>query len=117
MSLIVYGIPTCDTCKKALKWLNDRDIQYTWIDTRSTLPSKTDIQKWVHQLGNKPLRNTSGKSYRALDKNKESWTNEQWVEAFANDPMLLKRPLFVKNDIAIFTGFRGTDAELEHQLL
>ena len=113
MSIVVYGIPTCDTCKKAQKWFTARNIEYTWIDMRKAPPTTAMIQQWVAVLGNKVMRNTSGKSYRALDSNKTDWSDAQWVEAFTKDPMLLKRPLIVQNDIAVMTGFRGSDADLE----
>ena len=116
MSITVYGIPTCSTCKKALKWLKDHDISHTWINTRETQPTQSQLKKWVQDLGNKALRNTSGKSYRALGEEKHTWSDAQWVEAFAKDSMLLKRPLFVRNQTALMTGFRGSDAELRKKL-
>lgn len=116
MSLQVYGIPTCGTCKKALQWLDSQQIAYEFINTKITPPSQSQIQAWVAQLGNKPLRNTSGQSYRALGIQKETWTDQDWVNAFAQDPMLLKRPLWVKDDTAILAGFRGDPAALKQLL-
>lgn len=107
MSLEIYGIPTCGTCKKAIQWLDDRAIAYEFINTKAHPPSKATIQQWVTQLGAKPMRNTSGQSYRALGDEKQTWTDAEWIEAFANDAMLLKRPLFVKDQIAIAVGFKA----------
>ncbi|MER3433051.1 MAG: arsenate reductase [Leptolyngbya sp. ERB_1_1] len=106
MSLKVYGIPTCGTCKKAFKWLGDRAIAYDFINTKDQPPSKPEIEAWVSTLGAKPMRNTSGQSYRSLGEEKQTWTDAQWIDAFANDAMLLKRPLFVKNGKAVFVGFK-----------
>ena len=116
MSLTVYGIPTCSSCKKALKWLKDHNIAHSWVNTREEQPTQVQLKKWVQDLGNKPLRNTSGKSYRALGEEKHTWSDEQWAEAFAKDSMLLKRPLFVRNNKALMTGFRGTDADIRKNL-
>ena len=116
MALIVYGIPTCNSCKKALKWLDNHNEEYTWINTRESAPSISNITKWVNDIGNKPLRNTSGGSYRALGEEKKSWTDDQWIQAFAADAMLLKRPLFVRNGTALFTGFRGSDEDIAAKL-
>ncbi|WP_239651698.1 ArsC/Spx/MgsR family protein [Neosynechococcus sphagnicola] len=55
------------------------------------------------------MRNTSGQSYRALGSEKDSWTDEEWIAAFAQDAMLLKRPLFVKDGKAVLVGFRDAD--------
>lgn len=104
MSLQVYGIPTCGTCKKAIRWLEDHAIAYEFINTKEHPPSKATIEQWVVKLGSKPMRNTSGQSYRALGDKKQTWTDAEWIEAFAEDAMLLKRPLFVKDQTALPTA-------------
>lgn len=106
MTLQVYGIPNCGTCKKAFQWLGDRHISYTFIDTKEQPPSRQLIEAWVEALGAKPLRNTSGQSYRALGAQKQDWSDEQWIDAFAKDAMLIKRPLFAKDGKAVMVGFR-----------
>lgn len=106
MTIQLYGIPNCGTCKKALQWLSDNNIKYDFINTKENPPSHEIIQSWVQTLGSKPMRNTSGQSYRALGEVKQTWTDEQWIDAFAKDAMLLKRPLFVKNGTAVLVGFR-----------
>lgn len=111
MALQVYGIPTCGTCKKALQWLDDRSIVYTFINTKDYPPSKPEIKEWVSALGAKPLRNTSGLSYRALGEEKQIWTDAEWIDAFSTDAMLIKRPLFVKDGTAIAVGFKQTSLE------
>jgi arsenate reductase (glutaredoxin) len=106
MSIQVYGIPNCGTCKKAFQWLKDSDVNYEFINTKEQPPTRETIQSWVAALGFQPMRNTSGQSYRALGDDKKNWTSEQWVEAFAKDAMLLKRPLFVKDGTAVLVGFK-----------
>ena len=116
MALFVYGIPTCNSCKKALKWLDDHNEEYTWINTRERGPTSEDISGWITDIGNKPLRNTSGGSYRAIGEEKKTWNDSQWILAFSKDPMLLKRPLFVRDGKALFTGFRGSEEDLIRKL-
>jgi arsenate reductase len=106
MSIQVYGIPNCGTCKKAFNWLQANNIDYEFINTKETPPTREIIKNWVESLGAAPMRNTSGQSYRALGDEKKAWTDEQWMEAFAKDAMLLKRPLFVKDGTAVAVGFR-----------
>ncbi len=112
MSLKLYGIPTCGTCQKACQWLADHKISYEFINTKEAPPSPEMITDWVTTLGAKPLRNTSGKSYRALGPEKQSWDDARWIEAFARDAMLLKRPVFVKAGQAVLVGFRQPEAVL-----
>ena len=116
MSLQVYGIPTCSTVKKALKWLDERDISYEFVNTKENVPDSAMISDWVEALGSKPMRNTSGKAYRAIGEEKKTWSDAQWVEAFSQDAMLLKRPLFVRDGEAVFVGFRGSDEAIADAL-
>jgi arsenate reductase len=116
MTLQVYGIPNCGTCKKAIAWLTDQGIPYEFIDTKTHAPSRGQITDWVNTLGAKPMRNTSGMSYRALGPEKQTWDDAQWIDAFAQDAMLLKRPLFVKDGNAVLVGFRASEAERQATL-
>ncbi|RUR86604.1 Spx/MgsR family RNA polymerase-binding regulatory protein [Chlorogloeopsis fritschii PCC 9212] len=115
MSIQVYGIPNCGTCKKAFQWLQDNGIDYEFINTKEKPPSRQTIQNWVKSLGSQSMRNTSGQSYRALGDEKKTWTDEEWIEAFAKDAMLLKRPLFVKDGTAVMVGFKDKDEAIREK--
>ena len=115
--LTVYGIPTCGTVKKARTWLTDQGADHQWVDIRKTPPTGDQISAWVEALGAKAMRNTSGKSYRALPEDKKTWSDDQWIEAFTGDPMLLKRPIIERDGTAVQVGFRGTDDDFRTRLL
>ena len=116
MTLTVYGIPNCGTCKKALQWLEQNDLAYDFVDTKLHPPSREMVAAWVAALGAKPMRNTSGQSYRALGEEKQTWPEDQWIDAFAKDAMLLKRPLFVRDGQAVLVGFRAKEEVLRELL-
>ncbi len=63
-------------------------------------------------VGSGPLRNISGHSYRALEPEKQAWGDENWIGAFAEDAMLIKRPVFVRAGQVLLVGFRGSEGEL-----
>ena len=116
MSIKVYGIPNCGTCKKAFQWLEDNSIAYEFINTKENPPTEQMITEWVQSLGAKPMRNTSGKSYRAFGEEKKTWDDVRWIAEFSKDAMLLKRPLFVKDGQAVLVGFRAKEADLRAKL-
>ena len=116
MTIQVFGIPNCGTCKKALKWLEENNIPYEFINTKENPPTKDMIVSWVNSLGAKPMRNTSGKSYRAIGEEKKTWSDARWIEEFSKDVMVLKRPLFVKDGKAVLVGFRGSEADIKAKL-
>ena len=111
MNLRVHGIPTCGTVKKARKWLDARGIAYEWVDFRTTPPSPEQLEQWVSHFGFRPMRNTSGGAYRALGPEKKTWGDEEWLEAFKNDPMLLKRPVVEIDGKPVLVGFKEPDWE------
>lgn len=117
MVITVYGIPTCSTVTKARKWLDSRGCTQHFIDFRKTPLCIETVQDWVARLGSKAMKNTSGGSYRALGPEKKTWTDAQWIRAFCDDPMLIKRPVIVRDGCAVQVGFRGTDDELAERIL
>ena len=64
--LKVYCYSRCTTCKKALKWLDEREVKYQEIDIKTEHPDENTIREY-YKKSNLPLKrffNTSGKPYR-----------------------------------------------------
>jgi len=103
----IYSYPACTTCKKALKWLRDNQIDYTLIDITKTPPSKETLMKAIDELGGrKSLFNTSGLSYRTLGaKVVKAMNDVEALEALASDGKLIKRPFLITREGKIFVGF------------
>ena len=106
MSIIVWGIATCSTVKKAHRALDDHGISYQARDVRAAPPTRADIVRFVVGVGVAALKNTSGISYRALPSASRQWNDEAWVDAFVADPMLLKRPIIERDGVTVGVGFR-----------
>ncbi len=114
--MLVYGIPTCGTVKKARAWLDARGVANTLVDIRATPPARERVAAWAAVFGVAAMRNLSGGSYRALGPEKEGWNNQEWIDAFAADPMLLKRPIVERDGAPLMVGFNGSDAEIAERL-
>lgn len=110
MTITIYGIPTCGTVKKARAHLESEGVEHAFHDFRADPVSAEKVHTWVATLGAKALKNTSGKSYRALGDEKKTWTDAQWADAMAADPMLIKRPVIERDGVAVQAGFRGSIA-------
>lgn len=106
MSVVVWGIPTCGTVKKARAALEAAGISFVDRDLRAAPPSASDLERFLAAVGAKSLRNTSGGSYRALPPEKDTWTDAEWRDAFLRDPMLIKRPVIEKDGVVVGVGFR-----------
>lgn len=109
MPLRVYQYPKCSTCRKALKWLDAKDIAHTDVDITETPPSKAELEKMLaHYDGDlRRLFNTSGQMYRAL-KIKDRLSAMKRAEAIdllAANGMLIKRPFVLTDDVGL-VGFK-----------
>ena len=111
----VYCYSKCSTCKKALKWLDDRGVAYELIDIKENNPSEAELREY-HAKSGLPLKrffNTSGMIYRDMELSKKlpSMSDDEQFALLASDGMLVKRPLLVKDE-TVLTGFREKEWEM-----
>lgn len=92
----------CSTCKKAQKWLDESNVEYTLRDIKTDNPTAEELKVWWEKSG-LPLKrffNTSGNIYKEMklkDKLPEMSEEEQ-LALLATDGMLVKRPILVGKD-------------------
>jgi arsenate reductase len=107
---LVLSYAGCSTCKKALAWLSSRGIDVELRPIVDRPPTEAELAAWIPRSG-KPVRkwlNTSGQSYRALDKAKVAAAKDaEIVRWLAKDGKLVKRPVVVAGT-SVLVGF---DAE------
>lgn len=112
--ITVYGLKTCDTCRKALAWLKDEKIAHRFVDVRADGVTKSDVTRFAKAVGWEKLLNKASTTWRELGEGVKSNLNEGLAIALmVEHPTLIKRPVF---DIdakdggrKIVSGFR--DAE------
>ena len=110
--------PKCSTCQKALKWLEEKGIEYTLRDIKANNPAREELAVW-HRMSGVPLRkffNTSGLLYKSLGlKDKlPAMSEEEMLELLSSDGMLVKRPLVI-GDGFVLIGFK--EAQWAEKLL
>lgn len=103
----LYGLKTCDTCRKARKWLDRFGVDYTFIDLREQLPAPEDFLRWQQALGGwDKLINKSSTTWRQLpDPRKSPGSDAEWKLLLREHPALVKRPLLVLDDGSVHQGF------------
>lgn len=109
MSLTMYWYPNCGTCKKAKKWLDERNIDYELIHIVENPPSKATLKELIEKSGLEARKffNTSGKVYREQnmkEKIKDA-TVDEMVGYLASNGMLIKRPI-VTDGKKVTVGFK-----------
>ncbi|HEY4248700.1 MAG TPA: arsenate reductase family protein [Lacunisphaera sp.] len=106
--IIVYTYRNCDTCRKAVKWLGRRGIEFVERPIRETPPDVTELRTMLAALNGERRRlfNTSGKDYRELKLGDKSPTMSD-AEAFqllSQNGNLVKRPFLLGPKIGL-VGF------------
>jgi arsenate reductase len=67
MAPIVYGIPNCDTVKKARAWLAGHSVEYVFHDFKKEGVPPAHLDRWIAELGWEKLVNRKGTTWRKLD--------------------------------------------------
>ena len=92
--ITLYGIPNCDTMKKARKWLVERGIEYRFHDYKKDGLERDLLTAWVKELGWETLLNRRGMLWRKLDPDlKEGLDQQRAIEIMLATPSIIKRPL------------------------
>ena len=92
--MILYGIPNCDTVKKARSWLDSRGIQYAFHDYKKAGADPAKLAEWSKALGWEALLNKRGTTFRKLDEaDKADLDEAKAIRLMAENPSLIRRQI------------------------
>ena len=101
----IYGIPNCDTMKKARAWLDANDLDYEFHDFKKQGLEIERLMDWVRQSDWEVLLNRRGMMWRKLDEETKSNINEQSaIQVMLDTPSIIKRPVLEVGD-TLLVGF------------
>lgn len=104
--MIVYGIKSCDTCRKALKFLTEHGAAHEAVDLRQTPPSAQQLSEWLARIGVETLINTRSTTWRQLEEPDRARIMAGDVDLLATHITLIKRPLVDWGE-ALTVGFNS----------
>ena len=111
MSITLYGIPNCDTVKKARTWLDQRGLAYAFYDYKKQGADPTKIAGWVNEAGWEKVLNRAGTTFKKLaDADKEGLDAAKAVKVMAANPSAIKRPV-VEYPGGLLVGFKESEWE------
>jgi arsenate reductase (glutaredoxin) len=114
MNTRVYTYKNCDTCRKAVKWLEERGIDFVEIPIREQPPTKKELEQMLSFYAGdvRRLFNTAGQDYKAMNlKQKLSGMSAaDAVQLLSGNGNLVKRP-FVLREGRGLVGFKGEEWE------
>jgi arsenate reductase len=109
--ITVYGIPNCDTVKKARAWLNEQGVAHLFHDFKKQGVPEAEHDRWLAAAGWEMLVNRKGTTWRGLDEA----TRAGVADSGSARALLLvhasaiKRPVVEWNDGAVTVGFDAAD--------
>ena len=104
--MILYGIPNCDTVKKARAWLERRSVTYNFHDYKKAGIDEAHLRDWVDELGWETLLNRAGTTFRKLpDADRQALDADKAVALMLAQPSMIRRPVLDLSDRRL-VGFK-----------
>jgi Spx/MgsR family transcriptional regulator len=105
--LKLYGIPNCNTVKKARTWLEDHATPYVFHDFRKDGVDAALLQGWLQQVAWEKLVNRAGMTWRALPEESKAGVtdNASAITLMLDKPSVIKRPVLVQDGSIVHLGF------------
>ena len=105
----LFGIPNCDTVRKARKWLDDQGLAHEFVDLRADTPSARKISEWLLAVGSERLVNRRSTTFKQLSEgDKAALEGGDTVSVLQAQPTLIKRPVLEWDD-RVSVGFKAEE--------
>lgn len=89
----IYGIPNCNSMKKAFEQLKERGQAYEFHDYKKKGIDEPKLQEWVAKVGIEKLVNKAGTTYKQIPENESPTNLEQSIALMMAKPSVIKRPV------------------------
>lgn len=111
MTVTLYGIPNCDTVKKARSWLDGRGVAYAFHDYKKTCADPARLAAWCRAAGWEKVLNRAGTTFRKLPGEATADLDEgKAIALMAANPSCIRRPI-VEHPGGLLVGFRPDEWE------
>jgi Spx/MgsR family transcriptional regulator len=109
--LKLYGLRSCDTCRRALRWLEKRGVPHTFHDVRELGLSRSQLESWLESEYGDRLLNRRSTTWRQLSAAEKQAAERDPASAIGTHPTLLKRPVIADGDVVVGVGFDASSLE------
>ena len=107
----LYGIPNCDTVKRARAWLDDHGVAYAFHDFKKQGVPEAELDRWLKAPGWEALVNRKGTTWRKLDEA----TRNAVVDAASARAVLLANPSLIKRPVVNWGAKAGVTTGFDAQ--
>lgn len=100
----IFGIPNCDTVKKARTFLDKKKAEVEFVDFKKVKPTAADIKRWEEAFGGTPV-NTKGVTYKKFKDEFEALKGDKKIAFLIENTSMIKRPILEKKGKVLAFGF------------
>lgn len=103
----VYGIPDCNSVKKAITWLKDHKLEFEFHDFKKEGVNADQLKSWSAVFGWDQVLNKKGTTWRKLTPAQQSEVKDESsaAEVMMASPSMIKRPVILNNDTPVLLGY------------
>lgn len=106
MTATLYGIPNCDTVKKARVWMDQHGVAYAFHDYKKAGVDRAKLEQWVDEHGWETVLNRAGATFRKLpEADRSDLDRDKAVALMLEQPSMIKRPVLDLGDRRL-VGFK-----------
>lgn len=106
MTITLYGIPNCDTMKKARVWLDQHGVAYVFHDYKKSGIDRASLERWVAEQGWQTVLNRAGTTFRKLpEADRADLDDAKAIALMLAQPSMIKRPVLDLGDRRVI-GFK-----------
>ena len=92
--LTIFGIKSCDSCRRARKYLGDHNIEFDFHDLREDGLNIQMLERWTARIGWQRLLNRQSLTWRKIPEvDRNAMTHDKALAAMIDNPTLVKRPV------------------------
>jgi arsenate reductase (glutaredoxin) len=112
-TIVVYGIPNCDTVKKARVWLEEHGVEFEFHDFKKAGVSEPLVRDWLKDVSLDSLVNRRGTTWRGLSDTMKAEADSEAgaIALMIHKPSVIKRPVVVVNGRVKALGFAADQYE------
>lgn len=104
----LYGIPNCNTVKKAQDWLKDHGVEYEFHDFKKKGVTPAKLTEWFNTFGWEKVINKAGLTFKKLSKEEQADINspDRTIAYLTANTSAIKRPIVEVDEKAVLLGFK-----------
>lgn len=107
MTFVLFGIPNCDTVKKARVWLDQEGAAYVFHDYKKQGVERAMLERWIAAHGWERVLNRAGTTFRKLpDEARQGLDADKAIALMLEQPSMIKRPVLERDGRDSLIGFK-----------